>query len=208
MNAAAATRLPYPEAARALLRDSVLAAVNELLGSELWSDVTMAQVAERAGVSRQTLYNEFGSRRELARAYVMREAESFIALVNDAVLANDEPRAALGAAFEVFLSAAEGHPVVRAIVAADDGDELLALVTTRGGPLLADIIDRLAAILTSRWPGLAITDGRLIAETLVRLAISHAALPSDSARGTAASVVRVLGPYLDGLIGKIALNGS
>ena len=35
----------------------------------------MAQIARTAGVSRQTLYNEFGSRPEFAEVYVLREAD-------------------------------------------------------------------------------------------------------------------------------------
>ncbi|MGQ5228634.1 helix-turn-helix domain-containing protein, partial [Streptomyces sp. yara] len=38
-----------------------------------WSAVRMVDVAAAAGVSRQTLYNEFGSKDGLARALVRRE---------------------------------------------------------------------------------------------------------------------------------------
>ena len=43
-----------------------------------WSGVTMAAVAERAGVSRQTVYNELGSKEGLAEAVILRELERFI----------------------------------------------------------------------------------------------------------------------------------
>ena len=52
----------YPVAARRLLHDMLLDAARELLSQRHWPDVTMAEVAGRAGVSRQTLYNEFRSR--------------------------------------------------------------------------------------------------------------------------------------------------
>ena len=194
-------RPPYAEAARALLRDSVLDAAGELLRGRPWESVTMAAIAERAGVSRQTLYNEFGSRPELAQAYVMREAERFLEPVEEAVAAHtSEPRAALGAAFAAFLEMAATHPLVRAISSAEEGDELLALVTTRGGPLLEEVSERLAATLKATWPALAIGDARLVSETLVRLAISHAALPSETPERTAASVSRLLGPLVDELL--------
>jgi len=57
----------YAEASRTLLRDTVLRATDALLVDHCWREVTMAQVARASGVSRQTLYNEFGNRAELAQ---------------------------------------------------------------------------------------------------------------------------------------------
>src|SRR5438128_2644013 len=109
-------RTSYPEASRTLLREMVLDAVGDQLAGRSWSDVTMANVAEQAGVSRQTLYNTFGTRQELAQAYVIREADNFLVAVGEAVRSRaDDPRAALSAALEIFLSAAATHPLVRAI---------------------------------------------------------------------------------------------
>ena len=42
----------------------------------------MVDVAAAAGVSRQTLYNEFGSKEGLARALVRREADGYLAGVD------------------------------------------------------------------------------------------------------------------------------
>src|SRR5690349_17924774 len=92
---------PYPVAARALLRDSLLDAAGSLLRDRSWGEVTMADVARTAGVSRQTLYNEFGSRPEFAEVYVLREADRFMTAVETAIgeAAPDAERA-LGAAFD------------------------------------------------------------------------------------------------------------
>src|SRR5919106_108122 len=66
----------------------------------------MAEVALAAGVSRQTLYNAFGSRQEVDQAYVMREAERFVDAVADAIRSRPEdPRGARRAALEIFLGA-------------------------------------------------------------------------------------------------------
>lgn len=160
----------------------------------------MTEVAEEAGLSRQTLYNEFGSRAELAQAYVIREADSMLEAVAEAVLATPDPRDALEAAFEVFLSAAERHPVLVAISTDDGNNELLALVTVRGGPLLVEVTRELAPVLRANWEFLRDDDIELMVETMVRLAISHAALPTGSPRRTAEAMTRVLGPYLDELV--------
>jgi AcrR family transcriptional regulator len=194
-------RTSYPEASRTLLREMVLDAVGDQLAGRSWSDVTMAHVAEQAGVSRQTLYNTFGTRQELAQAYVIREADSFLAAVREAVRSRpDDPRAALSAALEIFLSAAATHPLVRAIASSDEGDELLALVTTRGGPVLDRVTEGLAALIVESWPSIALVEARIVADTLVRLAISHAALPAGPPKRTASTIARILGPHLDQLL--------
>ena len=127
---------PYAVAARALLRDSLLDAAGALLRDRSWGEVTMAEVARAAGVSRQTLYNEFGSRPEFAQAYVLREADRFIAAVELAISANaPDAEAALGAAFDLFIAAAAENPLVRAVLTPGGESELLPLVTTRGESL-------------------------------------------------------------------------
>jgi AcrR family transcriptional regulator len=192
----------YAELIRSLLRDRVLDTVGELLGERAWSQVTMAEVAERAGVSRQTVYNAFGSRPELARAYVAREADRFLTAVDVAVREHAaEPRRAMASGMEVFLSAAAHHPLVRAITAVDGGGELLPLVTTRGGPLIQHVTRHLTELLTETWPTLRRVDAALVADALVRLAISYAALPGGDPARTAANVARILGPSVDELVG-------
>ena len=63
-------------AARELLRNTLLDAACRELEAQQWADITMADIAVAAGVSRQTLYKEFGSREEFAQVLVLREAES------------------------------------------------------------------------------------------------------------------------------------
>lgn len=191
------SRGAYPEAARALLRDTLLDAVGEQIAEAGWSNVPMAQVARRAGVSRQTLYNEFGDRTGIATAYVLREAERFLVDVEQAIAASpDDPREAVAAAFEVFLTAASEHPIVHAI-ATGQGEGLLALVTTSDSPVVELAAARLTAMLEEGWPGLGPADARLAAECVVRLGISYATLPTGPPRRTARSLAQVLGPFLE-----------
>ena len=60
-------------------RESLLDAAYMALLRRPWSAVRMVDVAAAAGVSRQTLYNEFGSKDGLARALVRREADGYLA---------------------------------------------------------------------------------------------------------------------------------
>ena len=201
MSSVAASRPSFSQASRSLLRDSVLDAVGELLAEAAWSEVTMAEVATRAGVSRQTLYNAFGNREELAQAYLMREAERFLAAIEDAVTANvDDPRRALSSAAVLFLSLVSTHPMVRAL-STQEGEELVALATVRGGALLTAMTDRLSDLIGGNWPQVEPAGARLLAATLVRLAISHAVLPTDAPERTAADITRILGPFIDELLG-------
>lgn len=190
--------VPYPVAARELLRSTLLDAMREQLVTQEWAAVTMAQVAQTAGVSRQTLYKAFGSREEFAQAYVLREVDHFLEAVEAAVQAHlQEPARALSAAFAVFLDAAADDPLVRTIVSGDGGPELLPLVTTQGQPVLEHATERLAAFLLEGWPTIASDQARLLAECVVRLAISYAALPGGPAGMGADSVATLLGPYIE-----------
>ena len=63
----------------------------------------MSDIAGAAGVSRQTLYKEFGSRDEFGQAFVIHEGERFLDEVDAAVRQHlDDPRAAVGAALETL----------------------------------------------------------------------------------------------------------
>jgi AcrR family transcriptional regulator len=165
----------------------------------------MADIALTAGVSRQTLYNEFGTRDEFAQVLVMREASRFLDAVEQAVTANlDDPAAALAAAFDVFLTAAAENPIVRTIVDGEGAEQLLALFTTQGKPLVESASERLGGVLLASWPLVDARDVEVLSECLVRLAISYAALPKGPASMTAASVATLLGPYVEGLIAQAA----
>ena len=76
--AVAEARTPYPQAARQLLRETLFGAARDELQQRAWSEITMAEIAGAAGVSRQTLYKEFGSRDEFAQAFVIHEGERFL----------------------------------------------------------------------------------------------------------------------------------
>lgn len=192
------SRTPYAIAARELLRDTLLDAVAALLEEQTWSEITMADVARVAGVSRQTLYKAFGSRADFAQAYVVREVDRFLAAVESTVSEHlDDPQSALAAAFDVFLKSAAADPFVRAILTDDGSEGLLPLVTTHGRPVIERAVEGLGRIIRSGWPQAPDEDAHLLAELLVRVAISHAGLPTSPAGMTAASIARLLGPYIE-----------
>ena len=192
----------YREAARDLLRDTLLDAARDELARRSWGEVTMADIARTAGLSRQTLYKEFGSRDEFARAFVMRESDRFLDAVEAALRERlDHPRAALAAAFEVFLTAAGENPLVRSIVFDGAENGLLPLVTTEGGAIVGGAAERLAQAMVEGWPMLDRSAADLLADCLVRLSISYATLPAGPPGPTAAAVAALLGPHLEEVLG-------
>jgi AcrR family transcriptional regulator len=189
-------RTPYPVAARELLRSTLFDAARHELARRPWNEVTMADVAAAAGVSRQTLYKEFGSREEFARELVLREGDRFVAAIEGAMDAHlDDPTAALLDAFGLFLTVAAEDPLIRAAIAG--ADEMLPFVTTQGQPLIERSTERLHAAIISRWPQVSSHDVALLSECLVRLAISYATLPAGPAGLTASSITELLGPYIE-----------
>jgi AcrR family transcriptional regulator len=196
-------RTPYPQAARKLLRETLLAAGRDEVQRRPWSAITMADIANAAGVSRQTLYKEFGSRDEFAQALVIHEGEHFLDAVDAAVREHlDDPRAAIGAALETFLRTAGEDPLVRILLSDDGSAGLLPFVTTQGMPVVQWATARLTATIEQGWPEAPPAEVRLLAESLVRLAISHVTAPGDAPETTATQTGKLLGPFIDEALGR------
>jgi AcrR family transcriptional regulator len=207
-------RPTYAQAARTLLRTTLLDAASHLLIEYSWSDISMATIAARAGVSRQTLYNEFGSREEFAQAFALREADTFLTAVEDSIAEHpDDPHVALRSAFQCFLRRAQENPLVRAVLVRGPGsDDLLALFTTRGGPVLTLATERVTRAVKNHWTASDEVDVRVVAEVLVRLAISHATLPTGSIEDAVESISMLIGPFVTQVVrapvGKVARRAS
>jgi AcrR family transcriptional regulator len=193
----------YADASRSLLRRTLLEAARDLAAERPWRSVTMAAIASRAGVSRQTVYNEFGSRPALTAALVLHETEEFLAAISDAIRARSEdPAAAITAALGVFLQAASEDALVAAVIREDGRDDLLPLVTSEGRPLLEYGTGRLAAMLCETWPILPVPEATFVAGTVMRLGLSYVVLPvaDDEREATARGVAELVRPYVETLL--------
>ncbi|MEC4018317.1 TetR/AcrR family transcriptional regulator [Streptomyces sp. H27-D2] len=110
-------------------RESLLDAAYTILSSRPWDGVRMVDVAAAAGVSRQTLYNEFGSKEGLARALVRRETDSYLAgvdrVLSAAAVREGADAADCCAAAAVWtLRSARTNPLVRAALTGCRGERL------------------------------------------------------------------------------------
>jgi AcrR family transcriptional regulator len=194
-------------------RESLLDAAYTALVRRSWSTVRMVDVAAAAGVSRQTLYNEFGSKEGLARALVRREADGYLVGVDRALGAHADARERLTATAEWTTSAARENALVRAMLTGCWSERLpsptLSAVPSSSavpaqrradGPLpspgdfVAVVRDRAVAALAG--PGAVKPDTADLArscELVVRLALSCVAAPPGE--GGVGELVRgALGP--------------
>lgn len=189
-----------PESMSAMRR-RILAAAVELTVTAGWSAVTMARLADDVGVSRQTIYNEIGSKPALAEAMVLDELARFLAAVREAFDGHpDDLVAAIRAAAQAVLERAHDNVLLRAIVSATHGadTELLPLLTTHSESLLAAA----KAMLTDRLAGYDVPfDSReldVVIDVVVRVVLSHVMQPSDTPERTAEHIAwvaaRVLRP--------------
>jgi AcrR family transcriptional regulator len=189
----------HAERVRQAMQEAILDAVELLLPDRGWPAIRMADVADRAEVSRQTVYQLYGSRDGLARAYVLREADRFLSTVEQAARAEaSTPQAAIEAALEAFLTGAADNLMVKAILSGDS-DGLLPLVTTQAAPVLDLARERLIRVVLDLAPEVDPAGAGLFAESAARLAISHAAMPTGDPARAAADLTRVLSPFLASL---------
>jgi AcrR family transcriptional regulator len=153
-----------------------------------WSVVTMGSLAERVGVSRQTVYNEVGSKEGLAEAVILRELARFLDVVTAAF--DEHPGElvdAIRAATYGVLELAQDNRLLHAVVSATHGadTELLPLLTTHSHSLLAVakqvVTDRVAPYdLGLDGPHLDVA-----IDVVVRVVLSHVMQPTGPPGETA-----------------------
>lgn len=190
--------MPYRAAARELLRNTLFDAARRLLEDRPWAQITMSDVARAAGLSRQTLYKELGTRDEFAQQFVIREGARFLEVVEDAILAHlDDPKAAVTAGLEVFLTVASEDPMMRLLLEDDGTGGMLPLITTQSRPVLEWASERVSQVMRSGWPDVDDRDAELLADSIVRLAISYVTMPRGSPHDSAAAAAQLLAPYME-----------
>ena len=161
-------------------RDALLDAAYDAAVAGDWSRARMLDVAQAAGVSRQTLYNEFGSKDALAQAMAMREIEGFIEGTERALDEThpDDPIQAVGAAALYTLQQAADNPLLKAALI-DDTSGLLSFLTTRGEPAINAARASFERYYSTHWPHLPHEAITTAAEAITRLTVSYVVLPPD-----------------------------
>ena len=181
------------------LRERLVTAAVVLTTERGWANVTMARLAETVGVSRQTVYNEIGTKPRLAEAMILAELERFLGLVTVAFDAHaTDLVAAIEAASRSVLEAAHDNPLLHAVVSATHGadTELLPLLTTHSQSLLttakAVVVDRVAPYDVDLTP----TELDAAIDMVVRVVLSHVMQPTASPERTAGDLAWIAGRVL------------
>jgi len=158
---------------------------------EGWAHVTMARLAEAVGVSRQTVYNEIGTKKALAEAMILAELERFLGVVTDAFDEHpDNLPGGLETAIRAVLEHAQDNRLLHAVVSATHGadTDFLPLLTTHSSSLLelanVAVTERVDAYELPLTP--AELDGAI--DMVVRVVLSHVMQPSGTPAATAASL--------------------
>ncbi|TDC27563.1 TetR family transcriptional regulator [Streptomyces sp. 8K308] len=145
-------------------RESLLEAAGAALERRPWRRVRMVEVAAAAGVSRQTLYNEFGDKEGLGAALAAHRTTLLI----DGFAAQLARRRSLGGAADWILATARADRVVRAALTGCHcaGAPPIGVPPAR---LISELRDRAARAL----PHTSAID----CESAIRLAVSHLIAP-------------------------------
>lgn len=191
-------RIPYAEASRVLLRDSVLDAMRDLLLTRDWSAITLADVAKAAGISRQTIYNEFGSRQGLAQGYALRLADRLVDSVHAALDANvGQIYEAFLQGFRAFFAESASDPLVISLLTGVAKPDLLQLITTDSAPIITRASERLTLAFTTTWVATSDEDAGVLARAIVRLALSYVSMPPEADHDVARDLARLMTPFAE-----------
>lgn len=158
--------------------------------------LTLEDVAQDAGVSRQTVYRYFGNRDALVTAVILREEQTFIVAVTAAAAAHEDFRGAIEAAITTALRVAREHPVLDRLLETEP-DALLPFLLSGGAPVLSAARPVFADLLAQRRPRLPPDEVQHIADATTRLLMSYVVSPPD---GDPERLARSLaGLLLDGI---------
>ncbi|PJE96144.1 TetR/AcrR family transcriptional regulator [Streptomyces carminius] len=169
-------------------RQCLLRAARAALADRPWPRIRMVEVARAAGVSRQTLYNEFGSKEGLGTALVADGVETFLErtarAAAEASRGSADPVAGCAAAAARVVRAAHDEPLVRAVLTGC-WEPRLPPPDVPADRLVARLRDRtLGALAAARRsaPGTTADSGpelRRACEVGLRLALSYVVAPCE-----------------------------
>lgn len=178
-----ATDVAVPAPRRpASTRDRLIDTAIALTAEHGWSAVTMVRLAETAQVSRQTVYNDIGTRADLAEAMILRELERFLGCVTEAFEDSDDLRGAIRQASYAVLDRAQDNRLLHAIVSATHGadTELLPFLTSNSHGLLGFASAIVREHLDRFDHGLTPAEADTAVDAVVRVVLSHVMQPGGS----------------------------
>lgn len=194
-------------------RESLLEAAGAALAARPWPAVRMIDVAAAAGVSRQTLYNEFAGKTGLGHALVRRDAAWYLDGVDRALASSGAPAERLAAVVEWTVHAGRERPLARALLTGCWNGNL-PVPAGRGvrpglpalGPaeLIRGVRERADAVFGT-------PEGAQRCELAVRIALSYLIAPAEAPAAGRTGLLCMLGgtgPGATGLSGTSPRAGA
>jgi len=168
---------------------ALLDAAAVLLGEIGERNLTIDQVAERAGRSRMTVFRRFGSREELITATYRRELRQVIESVTAAAESTSTVLDRVELLLSHFLDSATGNPVSVALIR---GEPDALVKATRGGPKFSAqrwMEELCASLLIDEKLDKPLTaeDAQFTSELIMRLVFSLMLLPTAALEESRAS---------------------
>lgn len=172
-------------------RERIVAAAVEMTTTTGWATVTMSRLAEVVGVSRQTVYNEVGTKPALAETMVLAELARFLTIVEAAFdhEPDDLSRAIERSVTDVLTYALDNN-LLHAVVSATHGadTELLPLLTTNAGSLLETAKAVVTAKVAPYAPTIDAAHLDPAIDMVVRVVLSHVMQPTATPAETGADL--------------------
>ncbi|MEU6149675.1 TetR family transcriptional regulator [Actinosynnema sp. NPDC047251] len=160
------------------LTRALLEAAADLLAARGVQGLRMADVATKAGVSRQSVYNEFGNKERIVHAVALYKTEEFLDGVRSRLSTAPDPVDGVRDSIAFVFERTAHDPLTRSVFGGANAEDMLPLVTTRGHPIMAAATDVYLEHFHLHYPWLSQERAELIAEHVVRLVISHLLTPS------------------------------
>lgn len=185
------------------VRERLLDSAHEIIERSGWSSVTMSAVAGAAGVSRQTVYNEFGTKHGLAEQLALRELQRFLDVVGRRMAEHTDLVDGIRAACEGVLLMGEESLLVRTIVGSptrDQDNDFLKILTTESGEIVEASVVIVQQTIAERYPPLPMTDAEVTVavESVVRLVLSAMTRPSKPPADAAADIAWIVSLTFEG----------
>lgn len=164
-----------------IAHDRILDAAYDLTCARGWHKVTMSDLAAEAGLSRQSVYNEFGSREGVAAALVHREVVRFMTIVDASLSSGGTLPEAINRTAQAVFTQADGNPLLRAVLTGDDSSLMPLLNSTA-------VINVAKSHVQQHFPDL---DPDVV-DVLVRVVVSHVMAPDPDRPDLTATADRLL----------------
>lgn len=156
--------------------------------------LALEDVADQAGVSRQTVYRHFGSRDGLLSETIVREEQAILELVDAAAEGHEDVEVAVRTGLTAAFRGAADHPLLQRLLTTEP-EALLPFLLLGSGPVLSVVGPKIAEVVGERAGHLDPVELEFMGDALGRAVVSYVIAPRDDLDDTAARLARFVAGY-------------